>query len=106
LIQVINDQVAVRPTILGIEGRTTRKSTIWGPTCDGLDAVCENIQLPELDIGDWIFWENMGAYSLTIACNFNNFPQAKVYPYVSHKKWSTLKKSIQLGEQQVQAPQL
>jgi len=29
-------------------------STVWGPTCDGLDRVCRDILLPELHRDDWL----------------------------------------------------
>ncbi|KAL7571247.1 hypothetical protein ACA910_008904 [Epithemia clementina (nom. ined.)] len=29
-------------------------STVWGPTCDGLDRVCTDIELPELRRDDWL----------------------------------------------------
>lgn len=29
-------------------------STVWGPTCDGLDRVCSDIALPELRRDDWL----------------------------------------------------
>lgn len=36
-------------------------SSIWGPTCDGLDCIQQSIQMPKLNIGDWMIWKNMGA---------------------------------------------
>lgn len=34
---------------------------IFGQSCDGLDCICERCELPELlDIGDWLYFENMG----------------------------------------------
>lgn len=49
-------------------------SSIWGPTCDGLDRVCEGVLLPRLTVGDWIVFEDMGAYTLVSAGPFNGFP--------------------------------
>ncbi|RKP10056.1 ornithine decarboxylase [Thamnocephalis sphaerospora] len=45
----------------------TYASTVWGPTCDTTDLVHQELQLPELDIGDWLMYENMGAYTLAAA---------------------------------------
>lgn len=50
------------------------RSSIWGPTCDGLDVVVEDTVLPVLNIGDWILFENMGAYTFAAASSFNGFP--------------------------------
>lgn len=48
-------------------------STIFGPTCDGLDTVLRDYPMPQLDIGDWIAFSNMGAYTIAGAANFNGF---------------------------------
>ncbi|KAL6037669.1 hypothetical protein STEG23_023578 [Scotinomys teguina] len=39
-------------------------SSIWGPTCDGLDRIVERYNLPEMHVGDWMLFENMGAYTI------------------------------------------
>jgi diaminopimelate decarboxylase len=35
-------------------------STVWGPTCDGLDRVCRDIPLPRLERDDWLVFPNLG----------------------------------------------
>ncbi|XP_072387904.1 ornithine decarboxylase 1-like [Diabrotica undecimpunctata] len=54
-------------------------SSVWGPTCDGLDQVIEHAMLPEMKIGDWLVFEDMGAYTLPVASPFNGFPIPKVH---------------------------
>jgi ornithine decarboxylase len=35
--------------------------SLWGPTCDGLDKITEECYFSHvLDIGDWLYFENMG----------------------------------------------
>lgn len=46
-------------------------SNIFGPTCDGLDVVLKDYNLPVVENGDWLVFPNMGAYTLAGACNFN-----------------------------------
>lgn len=46
---------------------------IFGPTCDSLDVVAAKVQLPELDIGEWIYFETMGAYTTASSSAFNGF---------------------------------
>ena len=47
-------------------------STVFGPTCDGLDTVLKDTcQLPVLRNGDWLLFPNMGAYTIAGATNFN-----------------------------------
>ncbi len=46
-------------------------STVFGPTCDGLDTLLRDVRLPELGVGDWLAWPAMGAYTQVGACDFN-----------------------------------
>lgn len=48
-------------------------TTVWGPSCDSMDCVKKDITLPELEEGDYIYWENMGAYTFCAQSNFNGF---------------------------------
>lgn len=73
-------------------------SSIWGPTCDGLDQVVENIMLHEMDLGDWIIFENMGAYTLPVASPFNGFPVPKVHVVADKNIWLLLKDALPLTE--------
>ncbi len=54
-------------------------STIWGPTCDSMDCIVKNFLMPELKIGDWIIFENIGAYTISAGCEFNGFPRPKIF---------------------------
>ena len=55
----------------------TRLSTLAGPTCDSLDIIARGQELPELDIGDVVYVEDIGAYSNASATDFNGIPRAK-----------------------------
>jgi len=46
-------------------------SSVWGPTCDGIDCVLSNVQLPSLEIGSWLHFPQMGAYTRCAGSNFN-----------------------------------
>ena len=46
-------------------------STLWGPTCDSADCVYKDVTLPVLRNGDWLMWNNAGAYTVAGACDFN-----------------------------------
>lgn len=52
-------------------GNLTYPSTVFGPSCDGLDVVLKDYPLPEMEYGDWIVFPSMGAYTLAGACDFN-----------------------------------
>lgn len=55
--------------------------SIWGPTCDSIDCVSKLSYLPNarLRIGDWLRWQNMGAYTICAASQFNGFKTSKVH---------------------------
>jgi len=53
-------------------------SVLAGPTCDSIDVIDDDIQLPELEIGDLIVGRMMGAYTWASATDFNFFRRAKV----------------------------
>ena len=55
-----------------------RICAVVGPTCDAFDTVSTSEMLPELKIGDLLYVENIGAYSIASATNFNGFPKAQV----------------------------
>jgi len=46
-------------------------STLFGPTCDGLDTVMKDVQLPNMENGDWVSFPSMGAYTISASSNFN-----------------------------------
>jgi ornithine decarboxylase len=53
-------------------------SVLAGPTCDSIDVISENLDLPKLDVGDLIVGRAMGAYTWASASEFNFFPRATV----------------------------
>jgi len=56
----------------------TEISAVFGQTCDGLDTISRAEDLPDLEIGDLVYSENIGAYSNASSTWFNGFPPAKV----------------------------
>ncbi|KAI3404644.1 SPE1 [Candida oxycetoniae] len=48
--------------------------SIWGPTCDGLDCVSTKARLRyNVDVGDWLYFPNLGAYTSCATTQFNGF---------------------------------
>lgn len=59
---------------------TLYASTVFGPTCDSIDVIARSILLPKLKVGDWLYFQNMGAYTSAAASTFNGFtPTEKFY---------------------------
>jgi ornithine decarboxylase len=56
----------------------TQLCSVFGPTCDALDTISLAEQLPDMDLGDLVYSENMGAYCAASSTFFNGFPPAKV----------------------------
>lgn len=72
-------------------------SSVWGPTCDGIDKVQENVLLPLMDLGSWLIYQNLGAYSLPVASPFNGFPVPKVHTVSTHGAWMLLKDRLPMS---------
>lgn len=51
---------------------------VAGPTCDGFDVVCDQVELPDLQVGDLIVVPMAGAYTLASATEFNLFPKTRL----------------------------
>jgi len=64
------------------EGRPVLSSTVFGPTCDSLDCVIKDYDLPLLEVGEWMFSLNMGAYTNAAATRFNGFCGAVNFVYM------------------------
>ncbi|KAM3843166.1 ornithine decarboxylase 1-like [Diretmus argenteus] len=61
--------------------------SIWGPTCDGLDRIEEQCSLPDLQVGDWLLFENMGAYTVAAASTFKGFQRPDIHYVISRPAW-------------------
>jgi ornithine decarboxylase len=64
--------------VLAFKDGETHISAVFGPTCDAFDTITLSAELPELEIGDLVYSENIGAYSHASSTCFNGFPPAKV----------------------------
>jgi len=68
------DHVHPSPLVLNLCGRLEAvKCTIFGPTCDSMDCIAKDIYLPELEVGEWLYFRHMGAYTTAAASPFNGF---------------------------------
>jgi len=73
---LLYDHATVTPVPLrDTADRSVHRSSFWGPTCDSLDKLVDRIDFPEANIGDWIVFENMGAYTIAAGSCFNGFPR-------------------------------
>lgn len=64
---------AVSPEGQGRAG-TAKPMVVFGPTCDSIDRLPEPVELPDvLQEGDYVLFDGMGAYSLSLATDFNGY---------------------------------
>jgi diaminopimelate decarboxylase len=71
------------PVVLPFNERNNElhKSRLFGPTCDSIDLISNDIMLPELAVGEWVYVENFGAYTVASSSNFNGF-KTNVFKYI------------------------
>jgi ornithine decarboxylase len=72
------DHAEPRMGRLRLESKGSRPptaATLFGRTCDSLDVIVKADELEELDVGDWLYVPNMGAYTTATATEFNGFPK-------------------------------
>ncbi|XP_066272791.1 ornithine decarboxylase-like [Branchiostoma lanceolatum] len=88
---LLYDHAAVTPTLMrDVDKEEPLFSTsVWGPTCDGLDRIMEHCLLPELQVGDWILFEDMGAYTMAAASTFNGFGKPSCYYVADANMWGS-----------------
>ncbi|CAJ0581948.1 unnamed protein product, partial [Mesorhabditis spiculigera] len=72
-------------------GRPILSSTIFGPTCDTWDKIEDNRQVEKMEIGEWIYYRDMGAYSCACASTFNGFQPPEHIFAISEQNWARIK---------------
>ncbi|KAL1746362.1 pyridoxal-dependent decarboxylase [Schizophyllum fasciatum] len=83
---IMFDHQVVQPYVLSMggsfhvpAGAATQMCSVWGPTCDSIDLVSKRATLPRaLQVGDWLGFDNMGAYTVCAASQFNGFDVSRV----------------------------
>lgn len=94
---ILFDHAAVTPQVLQKEetylyGKSSSNEplfpcSLWGPTCDSMDCITKTARLPQLDVGDWLYFENMGAYTMCAASTFNGFKKSSILYTNTERAW-------------------
>lgn len=90
------DHIIAEPILMGDKCANKQKlikSSIWGPTCDGLDLIIKECYIPEMDIGEFISFRDMGAYTISGAVAFNGIPLGRCI-YTASTSWNTIKNAF------------
>jgi ornithine decarboxylase len=61
------------------KARKRVKGTLYGRTCDSLDMIADSENMEELEVGDWLWFPHMGAYTTVTASEFNGFPKPPLH---------------------------
>lgn len=75
---IVFDKAIIKMNLLNKYPDMTFDSVIWGNSCDSMDQICENIILPELACGDWIYIQNHAAYTTSSGSTFNGLKLSDV----------------------------
>lgn len=100
---LIYDHAEVRAVPLKeAKWQTISRCSLWGPTCDSMDRIVEECMLPNLDVGDWLVFEDMGAYTVAAASTFNGFLRPSLHFIASQSTWLYLQ--VLLGTSMFEPP--
>lgn len=55
--------------------RKRAPGVLFGRTCDSVDMIAQSDSMEELEVGDWLWFPHMGAYTSVSASEFNGFPK-------------------------------
>ena len=67
--------------VLAFKEGEPRISAVFGPTCDAFDTITLSAELPDLEIGDLVYSENIGAYSHRLIHLLQRVPARKSGAY-------------------------
>ena len=59
--------------------RKFSEGVLFGRTCDSVDVIARAEYMEELEVGDWLWFPAMGAYTRATASEFNGFPVPPVF---------------------------
>ncbi|XP_017683926.1 PREDICTED: antizyme inhibitor 2 [Lepidothrix coronata] len=70
----------------------SHSSSLRGPPGHAEDRIADGLELPELHVGDWLLFGNMGAYTIPASSQLGGCPQPHVTYTMSRMAW----KAVQL----------
>ena len=59
--------------------RKFSEGVLFGRTCDSVDVIARAEHMEELEVGDWLWFPAMGAYTRATASEFNGFPVPPIF---------------------------
>ncbi|XP_025202149.1 ornithine decarboxylase-like [Melanaphis sacchari] len=95
---IFNGHSVVPKSLYEFPIRPICESSIWGPTYDDLDQIIELVNMPLMEMGEWIIFENMGAYTISVTSEINEFSLPKIFAVANHSIWKQLKNLTSISE--------
>ncbi|XP_029395497.1 antizyme inhibitor 2 isoform X2 [Mus pahari] len=74
-------------------------SSLWGPAVEGCDCVAEGLWLPQLQVGDWLVFDNMGAYTVDTKSLLRGTQACRVTYAMSRLAWEALRGQLWPAEE-------
>ncbi|NXU22716.1 AZIN2 inhibitor, partial [Thalassarche chlororhynchos] len=68
----------------------SHSSSLRGPPGHAEDRIADGLELPELQVGDWLIFEDMGAYTIATSSPLGGCPQPQITYAMSRVAWKTV----------------
>ncbi|NXL37962.1 AZIN2 inhibitor, partial [Glaucidium brasilianum] len=68
----------------------SRSSSLWGPPGHAGGRIADGLELPELHVGDWLIFEDMGAYTIASSSLLAGCPQPQITYAMSRVAWKVI----------------
>jgi ornithine decarboxylase len=81
------------PLLSRYEDDPKYNSTFFGPTCDSLDCIYKDVPYYELNVGEWLYINDFGSYTISPSSSFNGFSVTNkkyIHTYATHTTNATL----------------
>lgn len=65
----------------------SHSSSLWGPPGHAEDRIADGLELPELQVGDWLIFKDMGAYTIATSPSLGGCPQPQITYAMSRVAW-------------------
>ncbi|CAH6790902.1 antizyme inhibitor 2 isoform X1 [Phodopus roborovskii] len=75
-------------------------SSLWGPAVGGSNRVAEGLWLPQLHVGDWLVFDNMGAYTMDTKSLLGGTQAYRITYAMSRLAWEALRGQLLPAEDQ------
>ena len=62
-------------------------------SCDSLDQIEKQTKMRKLAVGDWLYWQKMGAYTTVAASRFNGFETPRNVHFIDEAAWQALQRA-------------